>query len=123
MNTGGRAKYEIVIVVLVVALVIAFAPGLYAAKSKVFNDKRMITEISATRSGVTLYMTLNKKRPANLETLFKTTYNAGGKAKRPYLDQITTNTSGQPVDPFGKPYAYDARRGLVSSASSGYEKW
>ena len=85
MNERGRAKYEIVIVVIVVALVIAIAAGLYAMRTKVFNGKRMIAELSALRSSVSLYMTINKDQPPNLETLFKSTYDAGGGAKRPYV--------------------------------------
>jgi len=123
MNEKGRAKYEIVVVVIVVALAIAVTAGLYASRSKVFNGKRMIAELSALRSGVALYMTVNKTQPPDLETLLKSTYNAGGGAKRPYVENITANAQGKPVDPFGKPYLYDAKRGLVSSASSGYEKW
>lgn len=122
MNVRGRAKYEIVVVVIVVLLAIAVAVGLYAGRSKVHNGKRVINELSAIRAAVTLYADVNKAMPPNLETLTKATYDAVG-AKRPYLEKIKTDAQGKLVDPFGKPYAYDAKRGMVSSASPGYEKW
>ena len=122
MNEKGRAKYEIVVVVIVVALAIAVAAGLYAARTKVFSGKRTMTELSAIRAGVALYMETNKSRPADLATLLKSTYNVNG-VQRHYVEGIETNANGEPVDPFGKPLVYDAKRGLVSSASPGYEKW
>jgi type II secretory pathway pseudopilin PulG len=122
MDVRGRAKYEIVVVVIVVLLAIAVAIGLYAGRSKVHNDKLVINELSAIRSAVTLYADVNKAMPPNLETLTKSTYDVAG-ANRPYLDSIKTNAEGKLVDPFGKPFVYDAKRGLVSSTSPGYEKW
>lgn len=122
MDVRGRAKYEIVVVVIVVLLAIAVAVGLYAGRSKVYNGKRMITELSAIRAAVTLYADTNKAMPPNLETLMKSTYDVAG-ANRPYLESIQINAEGKLIDPFGKSYVYDAKRGMVSSASPGYEKW
>lgn len=123
MNVKGRAKYEIVVVVIVVLLAIAVAVGLYAGRSKVHNGKRVIAELSAIRSAVTLYANVNKAMPPDLETLVKSTYDAGGGVRRPYLEKMKVSVEGKLVDPFGKPYVYDTKRGLVSSASKGYEKW
>jgi len=123
MNVRGRAKYEIVIVVIIVLLAIAVAAGLYAARTKVLNGKRMISELSTIRAAVMIYANVNKTMPLNLEILFKSSYDAGGGMKRPYLESIKTNQKGEPIDPFGKSYVYDAKRGLVYSGSPGYEKW
>lgn len=123
MNVRGRAKYEIVVVVIVVLLAVAVAVGLYAGRSKVHNGRRMISELSAIRSSVTLYADMNKALPSNLETLTKSTYTAGDGTKRLYLEKIKPGAAGKLVDPFGKAYVYDTKRGLVSSSSLGYEKW
>ena len=123
MNVKGRAKYEIFVVVIVVLLAVAVAVGLYAERSKVYNGKRMIAELSAIRSAVSLYAAVNKTMPPNLETLAKSTFDAGGGKTRPYLEKMNMDTSGKLVDPFGKPYSYDQKRGLVVSSSKGYEKW
>lgn len=122
MNVRGRAKYEVVIVAIVVLLAIAIAVGLYAGRSKVHNGKRMIAELSAIRSAVSLYTTTNKALPPNLEVLTKTTYDAGG-SKRAYLEKMKANAEGKLIDPFGKPYAYNMKRGLVASTSPGYGEW
>ena len=123
MNVSGRAKYEVVVVVIVVLIAIAIAVGLYAARTKVYNGKRVVAELSQIRSAVALYTTTNKTLPPNLETLAKGNYSAPNGTQRPYLEKIKTNGEGKLMDPFGTPYAYDAKRGLVSSASKGYEKW
>ena len=52
----------------------------------------------------------------------KSTYDVAG-VNRPYLESIQVNAEGKLIDPFGKPYVYDAKRGMVSSAAPGYEKW
>lgn len=122
MNVKGRAKYEIVVIVIVVLLAVAVAVGLYAGRSKVFNGKRMITELSAIRAAVTLYANMNKALPPSLDTLAKATYDVNGK-QQSYVQNIKTNAEGKLIDPFGKPYSYDPKRGLVSSSSPGYEKW
>lgn len=122
MNVSGRAKYEVVIVAIVVLLAIAIAVGLYAGRSKVHNGKQMIAELSAIRSAVSLYTTTNRALPPNLEILTKATYDAAGVA-RPYLEKMHTNAEGKLVDPFGKPYSYDTKRGLVASTSPGYGEW
>lgn len=122
MNARGRAKYEVVVVVIVVLLAIALAVGLYSARSKVHNDKLVINKLSAIRSAVMLYADINRAMPPDLETLTKSTYEVGG-VSRPYLDSIETDAEGKLVDPFGEPFVYDAKRGMVSSASPGYEKW
>lgn len=122
MNVRGRAKYEIVVVVIVVLLAIAVAVGLYAGRSKVNSSKLVISELSAMRAAVTLYADTNKALPPNLLALVKSTYETGG-VRRPYLEKIKTNAEGVPIDPFGKPFAYDAKRGTVSCASPGYQNW
>lgn len=123
MDAKGRAKYEIFVVVIVVLLAVAVAVGLFAERSKVHNGKRMIAELSAIRSAVSLYAVVNKEMPPSLETLAKSTFDAGNGTKRPYLEKMTVDTSGKLVDPFGKPYNYDSKRGLVVSSSKGYESW
>ena len=123
MNARGRAKYEIVIVVIIVVLAVALAMGLYAGRTKIHNGKRLVNELQGLRTGVELYMTLNRSIPSNLETLAKSTYDSGDGTQRPYIENLPTNEKGQIIDPFGHPYKYDPKTGYVCSTTPGYQTW
>jgi type II secretory pathway pseudopilin PulG len=123
MNVMGRAKYEIVIVVIIVVLAVALAMGLYAGRTKIHNGKRLVNELQAMRTGIELYMTLNRSVPPTLETLAKSTYDSGDGTQRPYLENIPIGGKGKMMDPFGHPYKYDSKTGYVCSTTPGYQNW
>ncbi|PIU57707.1 MAG: hypothetical protein COS89_03830 [Deltaproteobacteria bacterium CG07_land_8_20_14_0_80_38_7] len=123
MNISGRAKYEVVVVVILVVLCVGLTIGLYSSRTKVENDKVLMNELTAMRTAVSLYMTLNKAVPPNLNTLMTATYDAGDGVKRSYLDKLQLNVEGGLVDPFGNAYGYDATRGYVYSTTKGYSNW
>ena len=123
MDIRGRAKYETVIITIIVVLAIALSVGLYSGRAKIHNGKRLINELQGLRTGIELYMMLNKSIPPSLETLAKSTYDAGDGTQRPYIENLPTNDKGQVIDPFGHPYDYDPKTGYVYSTAPGYQNW
>lgn len=125
MSVKGRARYEVIVVVIVIVVAVVLAVGLYSRRGKVQNDKILMNELSAMRTSVSLYVTLNKEMPASLKDLTMKTYNLGDGVQKPYLDGIASkiDAAGKFMDPYGNPYGYDPRKGFVYSTTKGYEKW
>ncbi len=118
-----RAKYEwvIIAVVMVAAIVIAF--GIYTKRDSAQKGKLLISELSNIRSSISLYKTLNKTNPPNIEALTEVNYSFDrGSPARPYLEGVTTN-DGKIVDPFGHTYEYNTSNAWVTSSTKGYENW
>jgi len=119
-----RAKFEwvIIAVVLVAAIVVAF--GIYGKRDNLNKSKLLISELENVRSAVQMYKTMNKANPPSLTSLTKLNYSfEPGQAGRPYLNSNAVNSKGDMVDPFGNPYKYDNKTGWVVSTTKGFEKW
>lgn len=119
-----RAKYEwiIIAVVLVASIIIAF--GIYTKRDEANKGKLLLSELANIRSAVTMYKTLNKANPPSLTALTKLNFAfEPGAAGKPYLEKVVTNIKGEVIDPFGNPYKYDNSRGWVVSQSKGYDRW
>lgn len=123
MDIRARAKYEVVIVIIIVVLAVALSIGLYAGRTKIYNGKRLINELQGMRTAVQLYITLNHSVPPSLETLAKSTFDAGDETQRPYIENLPINDKGEVIDPFGHPYKYNPQKGYVYSTTPGYENW
>ena len=120
----SRAKYEVVILLIVIVAALIAGFGIYKARSGVDKGKLLMTELEQIRSAITTYKTLNKVNPPTIEDLTKLTYSFSPNEKpRPYLSDIAVNREEKPVDPFGNPYKYDVSKGWVTSSTKGYAEW
>jgi type II secretory pathway pseudopilin PulG len=117
-----RSPFEILVVVVVVALTIVLGASLYAGRTKIEKSNMLINEMSALRSSLLLYKIVNHKNAPDLAMLTSTEYAMGG-VSRPYIERLPLDKQGKIVDPFGNPYLYDARSGWVSSTTHGCERW
>lgn len=124
MPKKTRAKYEVVVLVVVIIAAIVVGFGIYSARNKAEKGKLMLSELEQIRSALITYKTLNKSNPTDLASLTKMTYTfAPGEAPKQYLSNIPTNSKGELVDPFGKPYKFDTAKGWVYSSTEGYANW
>jgi type II secretory pathway pseudopilin PulG len=111
----------VLIVIIVIALAFVAWFTLSSMKSKANKDTRLASELQEMRAVITMYKTLNKANPPNLEGLAKQNYSfTPGDAPKPYLPNIKPDASGKLLDPFGNPYKYDAAKGWVVSTTEGY---
>ncbi len=119
-----RARYEVIIILIVILAGAVVAFGINRAQSKAEKGNLLISELEQIRSAVTMYKTLNKSNPPDLVSLTKMSYTfAPGEAPKNYLANIKENKKGQLIDPFGNPYKYDTKSGWVSCMTEGYSKW
>lgn len=119
-----RARFEWVIIAVVLVASIAVVFGIYTKRDSVAKGKVMLAELANIRSAITTYKTLNKANPPSLEALAKLNYSfEPGQIGRPYLEKVNLDEKGQILDPFGNPYKYDNKTGWVVSSSRGYKRW
>ncbi len=118
-----RTKVEIIVVVVVVMLAMVAGVLLYAGRTKIEKGQILTSELTQIRAAVNLYKAMNTSFPPSLEVLTTASYTAGDGTIQPYAQLLPALEKGVLVDPFGTPYAYDASKGWVSSATKGYEFW
>lgn len=119
-----RAKFEWIIIAVVLVAAIAVAFGIYTKRDNVNKGKVLKTELGNIRSAVEMYVKLNKARPPSLDALTKLNYSfEPGAPGAPYLKHVKIGKNNEVLDPFGVPYKYDSKTGWVASSTKGYEKW
>lgn len=117
----NRAKYEVLVILIVVVAAVVAGIMLHRGKSDLNNGKLLQAQLSQLRLAITTYKTLNKVNPPDLTSLTKLTYSfEPGEAAKPYLSNMGTSKDGKLLDPFGNPYVYDASKGWVASTTPGY---
>ncbi len=97
------------------------------------KEAALIMEISNLRRAVNLYAMINKRRPSSLRQLIA---EKAALAKRDiesneyrimivgsYVEGMTADHEGYPLDPFGSRYSYDPETGMVHPSTRGYESW
>lgn len=120
----SRAKYEVIIIVLVVIAAVIVGFSISKAQSKAEKGQLMIAELSQIRAAVATFKTLNRSNPANLQELAKLKYTfSPGEEPRTYISNIAADKEGNLIDPFGNAYTYDTKTGWVKSSTKGYENW
>ncbi len=119
-----RARYEwvIIAVVLVASIVLAF--GIYTKRDSANKGKLLVSELENIRSAVEMYVTMNKANPPSLAALTKLNYSfEPGQPGKPYLTSLKASQTGEIMDPFGNMYKYDPKTGWAASGTKGFEKW
>jgi len=119
----ARASYELFLIVVVVALTVLMASGIYQARLRVKNSKLLINELQMMRSAISLYHVVNKSYPQELGDLLEEEYSLGSEEMGAYLKQMPPTKQGLVIDPFGNPYYYNKQSGWISTSSQGYTNW
>lgn len=125
METKKKRLWEVIVLVVVMAVGVALAAYVFTERGKVDKEREMIGELGALRAGVTLYSTVNRVPPKSLNALTSKTYEAGDGSRLPYVVGLSAERAadGKVLDPFGNAYAYDAKRAWVYSSTKGYRDW
>ncbi len=119
----ARASYELFLIIVVVALTVLTASGIYQVRLQVKNSKLLINELQMLRSAISLYHVVNKSYPQELGDLLSEEYSLENEEMGAYLKQMPPTKQGLVIDPFGNPYYYDKQSGWVSTSSQGYTNW
>lgn len=120
---GQRAKYEVLIVGVVVVLSVAISLGIYVGRSRISKEKTMMGELLNMRTAITLYKIINKKSPDDIIDLVEKEFSFGGGASLKYIQSLPLMPDGRIIDPFGNEYLYDNGKSWVGSSTDGYKSW
>ncbi len=108
-----------IIFILVFTALIYLEGAVVKAKEMV-----LVSELRNIRIALNLYRGFNNKYPDNLKDLVdkdidwtKITHEV---YKRNYLEHQRVNESGNPIDPWGKPFSYEPSTGKLNSQTRGY---
>lgn len=89
-------------------------------EQKAQKEYAMIYQLKQLREAVQIYQITNKSLPPELKAAL--VVSRDGKAV-PIQWSFKKDSAGNPVDPFGTPYAFNGKSGWVSSKTHGYESW
>jgi competence protein ComGC len=129
----GRAILEAVLVVIFIGVVLMAALDRYYAAIRPLKEAALTIEISNLRRAVNLYVMINKRRPSSLRQLLAEKALLAKKDIESneyrimmigsYVEGMTADLEGYPLDPFGGRYSYDPETGMVHPSTRGYESW
>lgn len=129
----GRTLFETLLIIIFVSFLMLIAADRYINSVKSVRETALMIELSNLRNAVTYYTMFNKRLPASLKELVKeniviTEKDIEGAEFKiavlgKYVESMTTDSEGNPTDPFGNRFEFDAKTGRVRSTTGGYENW
>ncbi len=132
-SNEGRSIFEALLVAVLVAVFVLIAADRYYSSMKSVKETAMLVEMSNIRSSLNYYLMFNGKPPISLKEMVEKGVDASRKGIEgadyriviagKYVETMTLDAEGYPVDPFGNRYSYDASTGMIRSSTQGYEKW
>lgn len=132
-SNEGRSIFEALLVAVLVAVFVIIAVDRYYSSIKSVKETAMLVEMSNLRSALSYYLMFNGKPPISLKEIVEKGVDASRKGIEgadyriviagKYVETMTLDAEGYPVDPFGNRYSYDASTGMIRSSTRGYEKW
>lgn len=132
-KTSGRTVLESVLVIIFIFIILLIAVDRYSSYAKGIKETLLRVELSNLRTSINYYAAAYKKLPESLKALVDegaasakkdiegTNYNIIISGK--YVEGMSVDAGGYPLDPFGARFGYDPKTGMVRSGSLGYEKW
>lgn len=123
----GRSLWENLILGAILVGMIYVAVLYYGKVAEQARTNVLASDMRNMRLGISLYLYKNGTVPKDIRDLEKKEvieYTAGGGLiKREYVQLITKDEEGYPLDPFGNRYDYDPKTGMVHPTTPGYENW
>ncbi|MBI5236130.1 MAG: hypothetical protein HY886_07775 [Deltaproteobacteria bacterium] len=132
-NDNGRTILETMLILAGIGILLLLFVDRFYSSVRPIKEIAIRMELANLRSAVNNYALYNKKLPGTLQELFEK------KAASPkhsiegeefsiefhgkYVEGMTTDNDGVPLDPFGNRYSLDAKTGRVRSTTKGYETW
>lgn len=129
----GRTAFEAIVVAILLMFLLFIAVDRYYKSVASVRETALTVELSNLRSAIHYYVALKGRLPESLPGLIKTGASAGRKEISgqdyrvliigAYVESMTLDKEGFPLDPFGNRYAYDPSTGMLRSGTEGYGKW
>ncbi len=125
--------FETLLALCLVAVLLLVGLHRYMASVTALRETALVIELSNLRRSVNYFTLANKRLPSSLGELTsaKTLDPKTDIEGRVYsilvvgsfVESMTTDDQGAPLDPFGNRYGYELPEGRVHSTTEGYEKW
>ncbi len=129
---------------IIIGILLVGAITYFQKATRVIKEYAMMSELSNIRTSILMYFVINREFPESLTQMVeekiivpfrdrKAIDKMKGLEKeislqpgsiiidRTYLEEMSIDSKGRILDPFGKPYLYDKELGRVKSSTSGYE--
>ncbi|HAO93546.1 MAG: hypothetical protein A2X93_09625 [Deltaproteobacteria bacterium GWC2_56_8] len=132
-SVEGRSAIEALLVAVLVAVFVLIAVDRYYSSVRTVKETALLVEMSNLRSALSYYLMFNEKLPISLKEMVDRGVDASKRGiegadyriviSGKYVETMTLDPEGFPVDPFGNRYNYDASSGMIRSSTRGYERW
>jgi Tfp pilus assembly protein PilE len=123
----GLTLFELVITL---TIIIVFIGTLFVFMYRAAIHAKEVTlkaELNNLRLSLNLYRALKGNSPPDLKTLLETKYKAAGADEITFQEHFISflgkDAQGDPVDPFGNKFYFDAQKEVIRSKTEGYEDW
>lgn len=127
MDNRGRTTYEALIVTMLAGILLIIAINTFLGTVRLAKEVALRAELGNIRTSVSLYLLLNRHFPESLIEMvskkYVLPYQEDGVINRAYLETASVDKDGNPLDPFGNPYIYDDKGGMVKSSTVNYQNW
>jgi len=132
-HVRGLTIIDAIITLCLIGILLGIVIPKYRQVARSAQEVALKTGLSNIRTSITLFNMLNKRNPKTLRELVETDVMlpsrigkdpyTGSIFKQKYLTQQSMDASGNIIDSFGNPFAYDALQGDVKTTTKGYEAW
>ncbi len=129
----GRTLFETLLVLVLVSILMYTFIERYTSSIRTIKENALILELSNLRTAINMYATINGRLPSSLkdlvaEEIVVTKQDLKGEEfkivfRGRYVEAMTVDEEGYPVDAFGNRFFYDPETGSVHSTTEGYERW
>ncbi len=131
LSGTGRSPVETLLAAAFISVFLLAALSRYSSSVKSVKETALSVELSNLRTAVSYYVMVNKRLPGSIKDLMRYSSSNNEIQGQDYrvvilgkfVESMTLDKDGLPLDPFGNIYYYDNVTGRVSSPTKGYEGW
>lgn len=113
---SSRSAFENALILSFFFILTGVLLGYFKKYEDVVKKTAAYQEVYHINTAVVLYTVKNKKFPDDLKALVKEEHlimNDGRILKRKYIEGVSADKEGYPLDPWGRRYKYDRARGIA----------
>jgi type II secretory pathway pseudopilin PulG len=133
-NAKGLTIYETVVALCIIGVLTGVVIVKYRQVTRAAQDSAVRTALGNIRTSIQFFKMINGRNPQSLKEMVEKKamlpartghdkYSGPIFLNESYLMEYATDKTGNIIDVFGNPFAYDAIKGEVRSTSRGYESW
>ena len=124
---SAMALFELVICLTIIGLCAGVLCGFLLKASVVARETTLRYELNNMRALLSLYRELKGRYPENLKVLLESQQRLKQSQRMGFgkdlFDAKGVDVQGYPIDPFGRRFSYNARKGVVYTGTKHYENW